>query len=164
MVSTFHTMTERLPSPLEAVGLFTGKTKNVVMAGGEGAGKTSNTNTVVVRMVCAKKVKRVSVISPALSISSPKTDWDWLSHVAEALCEFIGVAELTDDPIANYNILQRTYAPCIDGMAVTVTDDLGAKFTTIMVMLPEGKLVWVDATAIPFPIQMDLWYECIEMV
>jgi hypothetical protein len=61
--------------------------------------------------------------------------------VAEALCEFIGVAELTDDPIANYKILERTYAPCIDGMAVTVTDDLGAKFTTIMVMLPEGKLV-----------------------
>ena len=134
-------MTDRLPSPLEAVGLFTGKTKNVVMVGGEGAGKTSNTNTVVVRMVCAKKVKRVSVISPALSISSPKTDWDWLSHVAGTLCEFIGVAELTDDPIANYNILERTQAPCIDGMAVTVTDDLGAKFTTIMAMLPEGKLV-----------------------
>jgi hypothetical protein len=55
------------------------------MVGGEGAGKISNTNTVVVRMVCAKKVKRVSVISPALSINSPKTDWDWLSHVAEAL-------------------------------------------------------------------------------
>jgi hypothetical protein len=24
--------------------------------------------------------------------------------------------------------------------------------------------VWVDATAIPFPIQMDLWYELIETV
>jgi hypothetical protein len=23
---------------------------------------------------------------------------------------------------------------------------------------------WVDATVIPFPMQMDLWYECIEMV
>jgi len=135
-------MTERLPSPLEAVGLFTGKTKNVVMVGGEGAGKTSNTNTVVVRMVCAKKVKRVSVISPALSINSPKTDWDWLAHVAEALCEFIGVAELSDDPIANYNILERTYAPCIDGMAVTVTDDLGACNPCTLFQPTHASMAW----------------------
>jgi hypothetical protein len=34
----------------------------------------------------------------------------------------------------------------------------------LIVFIARTLQKWVDATVIPFPIQMDLWYECIEMV
>jgi hypothetical protein len=34
----------------------------------------------------------------------------------------------------------------------------------VLWMCRDYRAAWVDATAIPFPIQMDLWYELIETV
>jgi Flp pilus assembly CpaF family ATPase len=44
-------MTDRLPWPLEGLGLFTGNSHNILIAGPEGSGKTSNACTILAHLL-----------------------------------------------------------------------------------------------------------------
>jgi hypothetical protein len=134
-------MTDRLPWPLEGLGLFTGNSHNILIAGPEGPGKTSNACTILSHLLSTGGLKRLTVISPALAASSTKTDFNWLKLVPSELCEFIPISALSDDPVENYETLEEAYAPCLGGWGCIVTDDLGAKFTTVHVQMPEGDIV-----------------------
>jgi hypothetical protein len=80
-------MTDRLPWPLEGLGLFTGNSHNILIVGPEGSGKTSNACTILAHLISMdveekNRLKKLTVISPALAASSIKTDFHWLTHVA----------------------------------------------------------------------------------
>jgi Cdc6-like AAA superfamily ATPase len=106
-------MTERRSWPLEGLGLFTGNSHNILIAGPEGSGKTSNACTILSHLLSTEGLKRLTVISPALAASPIKTDFNGPTLVPPELCELIPISALSDDPVENYEILEEAYAPCI---------------------------------------------------
>jgi hypothetical protein len=47
------------------------------------------------------RLKKLTVISPALAASSTKTDFNWLKLVPPVLCDFTPISALSDDPVEN---------------------------------------------------------------
>jgi Cdc6-like AAA superfamily ATPase len=99
-------MTDRLPWPLEGLGLFTGNSHNILIVGPEGSGKTSSACTILAHLISMdveekNRPKKLTVISPALAASSTKTDFNWLTLVPPELCKLIPISALSDDPVEN---------------------------------------------------------------
>ena len=125
---------------MEATGIWSGPTNNVIVIGSEGSGKTSALFTIITRLIAAKKLNRFAALSPALSPTSPKTDFTWCGRISKDLCEFNRIPALTDDGVHNYEVMEEAFAVSIGKKSCAFIDDHGSKLLTIIIATPEGDV------------------------
>jgi hypothetical protein len=98
----------------------------VIAIGSEGSGKTSALFTTTTRLIAAKKLNRFAALSPALSPTSPKTDFTWCGRISKELCEFNRIPALTDDGVRNYEVMEEAFAVSIGKKSCVFSSEISA--------------------------------------